>query len=359
MKRQTSLLKSALTILLLGLSAGCGTAGPGTRVSGGNPATPPAPPAELPSALRFPSDLGINVDKVASQPSPGALEALVGPGGQYSDIISAAPNLVQTFNQFVKTLLQPVSQSDIPVSTTTTFEFTALLGTLNVDVKLDFADFDLDGDGHTEACAGHTAGLPICYRIWLNGQQFMAGLFTKFPTAGNNGAGFFRAIGHSPAQGSGGAHDVYTGVVYDHEDPMAKSTEFFQRGVLSGDPVDQRDPKIPDQHSIVSQDGPDATAKKRLGFSSSEVETSPGVTEPPGQFLEQWREDQDFWSGSFFQEGEPFNFTDVCAVISTGNAADVVNCQDLGIDVAGIPFIDFLTSDDVSFPADFPVSPTF
>jgi len=349
--------------------------------SSGNPASPPAPPAELPSALRFPSDLGINVDKVSSQPSSGALAsftsisesraagsglaALVGAGGQYSNFISAAPNIVQTFNQFVNILLQPVSQSDIPVSTsTTTFEttFNNVSSGESVAIKIDFADFDSQG------CVGHTAGLPICYRIWFNGQQFMAGLFTKFPTAENPGAGRFRVIGHSPAHGPEPAHDLYVGVLYDQDDPLAKSMEFFERGVLAGDSAGERDFTIPDVHADVSQAGPDATAKKTLGYSASALENSSGVIEPPGRFIEQWREDSDFWSGSFFQQGEPFNFSDVCAVISTGNrdplddpndSSDPNNCTDLGIDVDGTPFVNLVTTADVALPADFPLSPTF
>ncbi len=83
-------------------------------------------------------------------------------------------------------------------------------------------------------------------------------------------------------------------------------------------------------------------------------------------YLGQFIEGQDYWSGSI--DADPFygmiinelTFTDVCAVISTGDpAADPGICQDLGISVAGIPFVAPTTDADVAYPPDFPALPTF
>lgn len=372
MKRQTGLLKSALTILLLGLSAGCGTAGPGgTTVSGGNPAAPPGPPAEIPSALRFPSDLAIDVDTIASsspEADASALAALVGSGGQFSREISFAADLAPLILLQVDGLMQPLPQLDIPASTeTTTFAIKGLFGNpskptdppIEYDIKIDFADFGGQG------CSGHTAGLPICYRIWFDGEQRMAGVFTKFPTALSSGAGQFRLIFHKPEEGGGAepATDVYFGVIYDHSDPLAKTTETFERAVLAGEPVNPPDP-VPSFHVEVSQEGPDETAKKlfRLSLDGISTDFASEVTGTPAdlRYTGRWREDNDFWSGSIATQNiELQNFSDVCASISTGNSSNPLNCLDLGIDVADIPFLDFLTSDDIGLPDDFPVGPTF
>jgi len=371
--------RAFLILMLLGFSAGCAGGPGGTTVVGGNPAAPPAPPAELPAALQYPSDLSISVTTLESSspsPSENAPPALVGSGGQFSDEISFGANLAGILNQFVNILLQPLPEFEIPVSTKTTFEIkfpfddpirpTGIPQT--IDIKIDFSDYDFDGDGLKEGCVGHTAGLPICYRIWFDGQQRMAGIFTDFPTAGNPAAGRFRILLHEPAHNEDSAIDVYFGVVYDHRDPEHKSTEVFERFESAGEPVDVKNPNVADECIFVSQEGPDATAKKRLALSAQGFPTSfPGVTGEPNsvQYLGQWREDNDFWSGKVARiniDIQEFHDPNVCAFISTANASDRGNCQDLGIDVddpVEIAFIDFLTADDVRLPDDFPTSPTF
>jgi hypothetical protein len=369
------LLVVAVCMDLAGGMAGCGT-GPGTTVSGGNPAAPPAPPAEVPAALRFPSDLSIDATTIGSPSSASNLAALVGSGGQFSDEISFAADFAPFVELFANSLLQPLPQIDIPVSTdTTTFAVTGLFSNpnkpedppLEYDIKIDFADFDFDGDGLTEGCSGNTAGLPICFRVWFSGEQQMAGLFTRFPTALNQGAGQFRAIVHVPAEkttGGSPAQDGYVGVLYDDSVPPAKSTEIFLREVLAGDAVNQKNPDAPDFHLKTTQEGPDETARKSLlvsaaGYSPAAFREVTGVPNDL-QYVGQWREDNDFWSGSASTHNIDLqNFSDVCALISTGNPSNLLNCVDLNIDVADIPFLDFLTTDDVALPADFPKSPTF
>jgi hypothetical protein len=360
-------LAGAVLILLLiaigsietGGIGGCGT-GPGTTVSGGNPAAPPAPPAEIPAALRFPSDLSIDVNTIASESNSSALAALVGSGGQFSEEISFAANLMPGLNQLVNDTLQPLPQFDIPVSTSTiTFETVIdTKGGAQIDIKIDFADFDLDGDGLNEGCVGHTAGLPICFRIWFSGVQRMAGLFTKFPTEDNLGAGEYRTV----IRGETGP-DLYIAVTYDHSDPLVKSTEFFEKVVPPGAPIES-DSALPNFHVQTSQEGPDAIARKTLKMSIDNIEPdfSNDVTGTPADFkyIGRWREDNDFWSGSDTSQNIDIqNFSDICALISTGNPSNELNCVDMGIDVADIPFLDFLTTEDIRLPADFPASPTF
>lgn len=352
-----------LLLLLVCTVAGCGATGPGTTVSGGNPAAPPGPPAEIPSALRFPSDLGIDVDTIASgspEADTSALAALVGSGGQFSEEISFAADLVPILTQQVNGFLQPLPELLIPASTsTTTFEatFTPPPGPETqpaegeIDIKIDFADFGGNG------CSGHTAALPVCFRIWFNGERRMAGLFTKFPTPDNPGAGSYR----TSAQGDDPEADVVNiAVTYDHSDPFDKFTEIFEKGSSSSG----TETASPGFHIQVSQEGADATARKTLLMSGDGLspEFSSDVTGVPAniQYVGRWREDNDFWSGSVATQNVDIqNFSDVCALISTGNSSNQLNCLDLGIDVADIPFLDFLTLDDIGFPADFQVSPTF
>ena len=92
-----------------------------------------------------------------------------------------------------------------------------------------------------------------------------------------------------------------------------------------------------------------------------------GILQYIGQFLE----DADYWSGSFFRSFEFVALTEpppmvseqnMCGLISTGLAVDIGLCQDVnGVDISvgQDPFIRFLEDADVAIPPDFPEDAPF
>lgn len=328
------------------------------------PAVNPAPPAELPSALVFPTDVSIDVSKVASS-EVSALRlsqrssettALVGAGGELSTLISLGPDLFTSIDVVLTEFLTALSSLEIPVSEETTSFEADVQGDDGVsNVKIDFATFDLDGDGDNEDCAGHTAEVPICYRIWLNDDPLMAGLFEEFPTEDNAGAGRFRLSTLFLSAEELSENPVSLQVIYDHTDSENKSNELLTTGTNN-----ELDASLGPQftmHVLVTQEGPDATALKTFNMST----TFEGGTSGTVLFdnIGQWLEDEDFWMGSvdlFLLE--TIAFSDACAQISTGNLVDSRECEDRDLSLEGVDFVDRVQDADVALPDDLPEDPT-
>lgn len=334
-------------------------------------ATVPSPLAEIPSAIQYPESVSISVDTVTSAPSLGSqLKQIVGAGGEFSDEIAFGPDLANATQGLVDAALQPLSTLVIPVSPAThnftaTVEVSPFPGTgppVNVLIQIDFSPFDLDGDGVEEPCQGHTAALPICYRIWFNGQPSMAGLFDTFPDANRNGAGRFRQKLTISSEDDGVARDIYLGVTYDQSDPLTRMAEFFERFVLAGEPVENKDPDSFDSHVALSQDGPEESAVKLLQFSGNDFPLDfPQVKGKPNDltYVGRWQEGEDFWSGTIVAHNiDVRNIESQCALISTGEGANASHCNALSLGVGNVPPIPFLNVEDVRFP-DFPASPGF
>ncbi len=328
-----------------------------------NPATPPTPPAELPSALIFPRSVAIDVTKVQSASGASSLAALVGAGGEFSDIIAAGADTADAVSDVIDEILAVFDEMEIPVGTeVTTFE-TDLAETINgidtvLNVKIDFGDYDLDGDGQTEGCDGHTASTPICIRLWVDERRTLAAIFNAYPTVTNPGAGEIR-LGLSANPNEVGGTDLMTTVIFDYLDDEDKSTEFLSIGETSG--LDEEDlPAFFSGRITIGQTGPDETAEKIINLTADLGEGEEEITASLG-YVGQWLEDDDYWSGSTdaMLDGATASFSNVCAQISTGNEADRDICLGLGIDVEGIDFVTAPAASDAAFPDNFPAAPTF
>lgn len=312
--------------------------------TGLRPAAPPAPPAEVPTFLTLP-DPRIDVSDLASSPSSDLSVALVGPGGEFSDEIAIAPNKIGDANLSFGLGLRDIS---IPVSDATTFV------SESGDIKVDFSDFDFDGVDGQEGCSGRTSELPICMRIWVNGERYFQGVFDSFPSVENPGVGRFRVVPTSTG-GDAGVTFVFN---YDHSDSLNKSTEFLMFTPASSFAKSLR-------RAQISQVGEEGSAKKTINYSDRFFfdPLNPDTVRYIGSFLQNSNPDKVFWSGSL--EISPGlaspNFggiSNVCAQVSTGDAVLQGTCQDGGIDTTGIDFIDFATDEDFAF-SDFPLTPTF
>jgi hypothetical protein len=316
----------------------------------------------------------VSIDVGAIRSSEPSAAALVGAGGEFSDAISFGANLADIGQRLVDLLLRPLSDLTIPVDeTVTTFEdavpfdspFTDPVDVEVLGVKIDFADFDLDGDGAPEGCSGSTAAPPICFRVWYDGVRRLAGVFDDYPTASNVAAGRFR-VQQFPSETASSEDDqgrAVIGVAYDHRDPLDKRTEIFEAVFpIDSDPfaegVSIEDSTL-DAHFTIAQKGPDGAALKTLVLSARN--RNPEVGFASVRYVGRFRDDADFWSGT--AEGDPPSaentFTNQCAVISTGDGTRQQDCLDAGVDAGGIEFVDFADLADVLLPEDLKESPAF
>lgn len=389
-----------------------GSGVPGPPGDGNLPAVP-APPVELPNfldvpkAFSFPSDVGVNVDKV--QGGAGSLMKLVTIGDDVSEAIEGGFLLVENLTSENDQALTAMSKVTVPVDpTVTTHEEIIDVGGL-ISIKIDFTPFDLDGDGIVENCTGCTCPLgcdfpdnrcpsqapledlqPICYRVWVDGLppfedddyfRFMAGLLERFPVPddpdtvedeSNAGNGRFRALGSIQILTPEEFIARYWETTYTHrdpEDPLKKLTDFSQAHVRFDTGVITE--FFSSQHIKVDQAGlPNAIDEtntvKTIQATTLDVDTFDD-SETFLQYTARFREDEDFWSGSVNLDplNPPpdfsFELRAACAQISTGLVTAGGFCSAVGIDVSEIPFLNYVDPLAITFPdtMDFPDTPTF
>lgn len=323
------------------------------------PLAPPAPPVEVPSTpivLQFVeySDIRIDLSTISTIAEESVnVYAAVGAGGEYSGVIAVHAMYVQAAEDFFGEITDGLGDLEIPVSEdTTTFESDATIGPRNGTVKMDFADFDLDGIGGPEGCSGHTAALPICVRMWMNDERFIAWIFDEYPTGDNPGMSRFRMFFIYDLE-----DEVSVAISFDHRDPEDKSIDVQLREVATEGELSGWGDDTGSFHVEILQDGPDVSALKRLNWNSEQYKDTVAVD--GNQFLSQFIEGEDFWSGSIAGVNyPPVPLFNLCVRLSTGDAAAQSNCDTLGISVTDIPFAVLPTLADVQFH-DFPETPTF
>ncbi len=364
----------ALPFLLVTIAACAG--GNSIPGDGGTiPAAPPAPPVELPSTFLFP-DPRINVDELALEPSP-SLSAFVGSGGEFSAEINIAENRISGYNDILGAVLDPIRTINIPVDSTLT-QFTAMADFpvgpgVTAELKLDFTDFDFNGDGNLDGCSGTTCPVagnpatcpsettadqirPICVRMWADGEALLGAVFEQIPTDDNPGIGQLKV--RTPTTLLSPVDERFI-AVYNHADPEDIRTEAARFSPPEAFALTLT-------RAIISQQGPEGFAQKTINLSESFDFQRPSGLPDTVKYIGSYLQDRDFWSGSLagndqfldlFPDIES-NFSNVCAQLSTGNEVNRGICQDLNIDVEGIEFIDFAKESDFTF-FDFPEAPTF
>jgi len=390
-----ALVLKAAFLLSVAQPGGCGLTAP-------NPAAPPAPPAEIPAALTFPESVNIGFGTPSEEATLNIVQPLVPIGGEFFEAIQFGFDVNDRANTAVQVTLDALSDISVPVNpVTSTFVAPAFGGT----IKIDFADFNFPGK--TEACTGCTcptgcSGVcpteapeedlrPVCYRIWRNDpfdadesfKPFMAGYMTRLPVRDdpatsavetNAGNGAFRQ------QLLNGTEIQNGGADYKHFDtarPFDKLTDLFGTSVLPATDTFTGSALV----NLVS------TAQQGLDGSTSENQVVKTLrhavsqefpigtinTSETLQYIARFREDADFWSGTLqnnltsvpttvlVEPPDTENFANECAQLSTAVGVEDGVCEDLGIDVTEVPFLDLVPSNDPSLnlPADFPAVPTF
>lgn len=309
--------------------------------------SPPTAPVELPSTstFPFPSTIGISVEKILSE--EGSVESTsfrsVGSGGEFSDEISIGAQMADEVIEELDEALSLYDDVNVPIGETTLIHETTVTekGAVRT-IKMDFAPFDLDGDGDKESCTGHTGALPICFRIWVDNERFMAGVFEEIPTDTSAGKGVFRLVDLLGDSLESGTTSITA--VYDHADLENKSTALLSLTPMGG--------LTEYRHISLAEMGPTASAKKTLNMTGQQMGTV--------SYVGQWIEDQDYWTGRITIEDSGTSDEVIpCAQISTGNGADTALCTALGLSIDGIAFNELPTEAEVSLPDDFPGNPTF
>lgn len=380
---------------------------------GANPAVAPAPLVEIPSVFSVPKSVEVDVSLasagkalgIASGVKAGSLD------GEFSEAIAIGPDFAAQNNDTLEGFLYPFTQFVIPVDVNTRTFF----GTIEEErqaFKFDFADYDFDGDGNLDGFTGCTCPVgcapevSLCpkeapvtdlrrvgFRVWIQRepeepfQPVMAGFFNVLPEKDdaatpvneeNPGSGTFR-IGLDGGKLSPETGERFVvGVIYNHSDPagdLNKTTESF--GLLELSATGAQIDSSQKVHVFVSQlekNDPagksylEKTVKTRFDtFVAAGVEAPEELTGMEA-YTGRFRDDSDFWSGSFLHlENDVPSMPPIpatCARISTGDGVLPDICIDLAIDTSNEDVtkgqtLSVVTEADVSFPADFPNTPTF
>jgi hypothetical protein len=382
------LLRALLVVAALAgfsfLFSTCGTATVApTGPSSQTPVVPPTTPAQVPFpiVLKFPAPHEVTIDfstrQLGTTPSIN-MQKIVGPGGDYSEEISYIYSLLRFFEDtFFLPVLTDLSYISVPISVTqTTFVQTidfsdnlypdsfAKLHGLH-EIKIDFGGFDYDGINGTEGCHGNTAQLPVCVRMWVDGERYLAWVFETYYYPDDSstpqdehvvGKGKYKLYksGIDPNEPTSSG-SVSVGNTYDQQTLENRNLEIFssidsyENGVLSGNLS---------HHFLMTQDGPASTAKKGIDLHYSIETAINALIEYKGRLVE----GEDYWSGSSHVDnpiGTSYSFTDVCAFIPTGDVADQLFCENLGIRVFNEAFIRDVQASDFTIPITFPAAPTF
>ncbi len=384
-----------------------------------NPATAPAPLAELPASLSFPDDVAIDVSETNVVGGGATLKFLADDGGFKPQVLPVGGEYFDgivfgfTVNNFVNTqvelFLTSLSTLSIPFNPITVF-FDSQNILPDQRLKIDLSPFDYDGDGVDEACTGCSCPTgcdsvcpseapfedlrPVCYRIWrdaaLNGEfvPFMAGIFEQLnipddpetpEDEGNPGVGTFRlSISLFIVPGDPPVGVTNLGVDYNHRNPARPLDLITEYYTLFQSIFFTPDSNVAyvrtEQNALDDTDPSEDRLLKTIRYSNNQVNSDGTPVEPPStlQYVARYRTDFNFWSGTLqnftlFPQNAlvpppPIeNFFAVCAELSTAVEVAQSTCLDIDIDVTNVPFLELLLPDDarVNLPADFPPTPTF
>ncbi len=381
---------------LTGLPLIFATCGAPTIPTAESPAGPPAPPVELPSpiVLKFvaPEDLTIDLSSISGDEEayPNIMKAV----GDYIELdITLGPivanNIYTTYfrpSLYVFTLIEmPVGVDIHTFETTIDIPASADLGYLSLlvgphNVKIDFADYDLDSVNGTEGCSGNTAELPVCARVWLDNQRYLAWVFDTFPyEAGDpnapgglatTGNGRFRYYVEGIPDEGMIIGDIYVSLasLYSEQvtEPRTKHLEHFILAPQIEEGDDVREWRF---HIVEDQQGPEETALKLINLNLLRDYVKPNAENNDYDILKyigRFVEGGDYWSGSnggetYYMSGDPVIGAtyNLCGYIPTFTEVETLNCDNAGISVGNMEFVRAATAADAVLPEDFPLTPTF
>src|SRR5262249_16561874 len=323
-------------------------------------------------------------------------------------------------NDLVNMFLSLITQFVIPTSPTVrNFDafFPGAPEAQGAAFKFDFSDYDFDGDGKPDGFTGCTCPVgcapavsacpsqapisdlkPVGFRIWQQkapGQYepIMAGFCDFLPIPDdpntpqneeNPGKGTIRfaRTDTTDAASPGMATSIerlLAAVIYDHRDPASplnQHTEIFILNDITTDTgvvvLTQGSHGLANQIAKTDPAGAsylEKTVKALHRGIDNLPSDGPGEKDSFQAYTGRFRDDADFWSGSFVEQtsdpgSTPSSIPTTCARISTGEPVLSEICLDLNIDTSNEDVtkgqtLSAVTESDVLLPADFPATPTF
>jgi hypothetical protein len=347
-------------------------------------ASGPAPPAEIPTPLKFVSFEGLKVDLTAINPvTPSAdisATKALPPGTDVIDLITFGPGF---FDSFVTEIFQPaitgIQEIVVPGTTSrtcyaNTVAFSKATGRLEGthNVKLDFSKFDYNesGSADDDGCSGNSRNPPICVRFWVDDRPYLAGIFRTPPTYGTDpdipttlGEGDFKIITTDL-----GAIDYLTHYRYGQPADQEKDTEYWfrilnARGLF---PILGRDLTLEkfEGHSALKQVGPAESAFKSLNISTQWQGQLFLFDDADINYIGQFVQGVNFWGGSVNETTSVLGTSaviderDICAslppVAPTGIVVAPELCQitpEINLLPGDTPFVSKVVTADVAFPS--------
>lgn len=310
-----------------------------------------APDSGQSAVLTMPEGLGLDLSKTAMTQ---------GPIGSVARSVSQAAGISAELDQVVSMFLHPLEVMKIPLGAGhRTHAATVTIGAgakaSQYAVKVDFSDFDADGDGNKDGCSGHTGAVPICIRVWIEGERYLSARLDVLPTQELAGAGRFTAV-KIPSL-PGGEAGTTVSISYDHRRLDHRLTELYW-GAPSEDPQLGKWATI--RHLTIEQSGAPAAAQKTINLTDV-MPSQPGSTL---KYVGRYRDDGSLWFGAvnvtgvFTQLGLlAFGFS--CVDLTSGQTVDKTQCESQGVAFTNIAHLPAGTDKELSLPAGFPGSPTF
>jgi hypothetical protein len=334
-------------------------------------ATPTLLEVPTPISLKFisPDRLKIDFGTIEfSQQKSIIVQKFVG-DGPFGEVVAAGPETVDIVEGTGIDFLKGIEQLEVDINPNITtfeadFEFNEasdlLSGSHNIKILFDPLDFD--NDGALEPCSGNTAALPVCAFIWLDNERLAAWIiegyaFDDDPATPENedtiGKGRFKVFRE---EGTGST--AFT-VFYEQTSESEKTIEHFLTAQIT---LNEKEMEA-ESHIKIAESLLDSSILKRIDANLTLSVPADDFT-VNSQYLGQFLEGTDLWSGSFDGEfltsggTEPVQFVNQCVRISTGELADDPNaCDDRGISVGDDPFIRAFLPSDVSVPNEFQATP--
>jgi hypothetical protein len=352
--------------------------------------TPTLLEVPVPVTLKFisPDRLKINFGTIERAAAGSVSVQKVVGEGEFSEAVAFGPETLELVESTGMDFLRGIEEVEIDVDPTITFfeddiEFSDasdLLSGLH-NVKILFGPFDFDNDGVLEPCLNDITQPPVCAFIWLDNEQLAAWVIEEYsfdddPTTTENeetiGKGKFKVFAESVTaqdpQGTVPDREVgstaFT-VFYEQDSEDEKTVEHFLKADIASGPFfsggsqEDGNPFNVESHIKIAESLLNSSALKRIdAVTKLEVPAESFVIE--AQYLGQFLEGVDLWSGSFdgeffTSEGtEPVQFANQCVRISTGELSEDPNaCADRGFSVGDDPFIRAFLPSDVAVPNDF------
>lgn len=417
-----------------------------------NPGVAPAPPIEIPVMLNFATSVKVDASEIKSTAaaSLSAGKATYTPA-QIETTIKLGGDLAAAVNLFSEVPLAVFRSGDNRISVPTNPNYnqcqfdssgascngSKIDGSKINPIKMDFADFDLDGNGANEGCSGSTCPIncnavsycpvnsdgtfgcptqtstaadikPICVRLWLKNvdagdtdyKRFIGMRMDRIPCSVRTGAltclsqaeidaADSSQVVQNPGLGEYRATITFynqqessinvdnarnVGVVYDHFD-LAASADVNKKSI---------DVNLKELKNLAGSQELLATTKTRSIVNQETITGSTNVRKKVTedntfsdtytlfggntflQYLAQFLENGNYWSGTVHSSAGDIEFTALCARLTASGSEPMGTevaqsfCTGEQIDVTGITLPAYNDA-STAFPNTtiFPSSPTF